>query len=166
MKTHADLVSSNSSLVRAEMLLMVSEYCKKMRSSFAECRQLQVSWDASTYDVETLVSVAYDPSKDVCSYLPNQNLSPVNLSELDDEHRKLAIQNKVTRVDSFNSLRSLSNALAAIDRPLATFLKDDSLQLGPLLGTQERVVLRGHFFLYDNEVSDHLSPAATRSRLY
>ena len=151
MKTHGDLVSSGSFLVRSEMLLTVSEYVKKMKACFADSQQLQVSWDASTYDIETLVCVAYDPAKDVACYLPHQNISPANLSELDHEHRKLALQNKVTRVDSFNSLRALSNALNGINRPLASFLKDDSLQLGPLLATQERVAMGGHFFLYDKK---------------
>ena len=52
-------------------------------------------------------------------------------SELHPEIQELCLQGKVTRVDSFSTMRALSHALQAIGKPLHIFQKDPQLHLGP-----------------------------------
>ena len=82
-----------------------------MVQSFGHVTQLQVSWDASTYDTETLVAAIYDVAQNLGAFLPNQDMMPVLTDELHPDIQELCLQGKVTRVDSFSTMRALSHAL-------------------------------------------------------
>ncbi|CAE7263564.1 unnamed protein product [Symbiodinium sp. CCMP2592] len=149
MQTHTDLAPPQIALVRAEANLEVAEYVKLLTTAFADTQHVQVSWDASTYDVETLVAIAYDYKKNVSGYLPIQNISPVQTAELHETVRTLAVQGRITRVESYNTMRSFSHALNSIGLPLAAFAKPPDLLLGPLRAEEERVLMNGTYFIYN-----------------
>ncbi|CAE7317379.1 unnamed protein product, partial [Symbiodinium sp. CCMP2592] len=149
MQTHTDLAPRQIALIRAEANLEVAEYVKLLTTAFADTQHVQVSWDASTYDVETLVAIAYDYKKNVSGYLPIQNISPVQTAELHETVRTLAVQGRITRVESYNTMRSFSHALNSIGLPLAAFAKPPDLLLGPLRAEEERVLMNGTYFIYN-----------------
>ena len=149
MKTHLDLTSSDAMLIKSEMLICVSQYARKVAESFANTYQVQVSWDESTYDCETLVCIAYDYQQNLAAYLPLQNVQPVQSCELDPAIQQLARDEKITRVDGFNSMRALSHAMKSIGLPLSVFAKPQDMHLGPLKATEVRVCVQGSFFIYD-----------------
>ena len=135
MQTHSDLVPKNASIVTKEQLTEVSLYCQKL-CVFEKATHIQVSWDPSTYDVETLVSVIYSHELDMSAFLPIQNIQPVLQKELSEELRALASVGKVTRIEGFNELRALSHSLKAINKPLQHFMLPEDLHIQPLLAEE------------------------------
>ena len=65
-------------------------------------------------------------------------MGPVHLDELLPEVQELHYAGKSTRTESFLTLRSLSNSLAAIGLPLSVFTKDPELNVGPLGALESR----------------------------
>ena len=62
MRTHTDITTAGAVMVNREQSQEVCLYMLNLVEAFGECKQVQVSWDASTYDTETLVSCVYDPA--------------------------------------------------------------------------------------------------------
>ena len=89
-----------------EQLLDVCLYHKGMAEAFADCKQVAVSWDASTYDCEVLVTVAHDQKSGITGFLPIQCMAPVMTEELDTEVQRLAFEGRATRVENFSTLRA------------------------------------------------------------
>ena len=75
-----------------------------MKRVFENKCQLQVSWDSSVYDVETLICIVYSLEDDLACFLPVQNVLPVLSDELLPEIQELAALGKCTRVEHYNSL--------------------------------------------------------------
>ena len=134
-------------------------YVAKLKQAYASTSQLQVSWDASTYDCETLLCITYNMQDDLACYLPIQNLTPVLTGELLPELQDLAAQGKCCRIDTYNTLRALSHALNTINLPLEKFLKGSDYHMGPLMDHEERVELRGIFFVYNKFLNWNAAPA-------
>ncbi|CAE6958908.1 unnamed protein product [Symbiodinium sp. CCMP2456] len=95
MRSHTDLTSSHAALVTQEKAISVCLYVKSLVETFRESKQLMVSWDCSTYDVETLVCCIFDRLVGKGGFLPVQNMSPVLTAELDSEIQQLCIAGKV-----------------------------------------------------------------------
>ena len=153
MRTHADLTSAHALLVTSEMLVYASQYMKKLVGMFGGCCQLQVSWDASNYDVETLVAICYDYRQDVAGYLPVQNLAPVVSTELDAPLQILAAEGKLTRVEGYNSMRALSHSLKAVGLPLNVFQPPSNFHLSPFAATEVRVFVGGAYFIHASKTT-------------
>ena len=68
-----------------------------LKSTFGGQNQLCISWDPSSYaGKEILVSAIYCPSLDKSSWLLNQQLSQVMVSDIFEELLPLARQSKLT----------------------------------------------------------------------
>ena len=77
-----------------------------------------MSWDPSTYDVETLVASACSWECDFAGWLPVQNILPMMTDELEEELKALAAVGTLARVSGFSEIRALSHALHSISRSL------------------------------------------------
>ena len=154
MRTHGNLTSKSAALVTLEKSIEVSQYMLQMVQSFGHVTQLQVSWDASTYDTETLVAAIYDVAQNLGAFLPNQDMMPVLTDELHPDIQELCLQGKVTRVDSFSTMRALSHALQAIGKPLHIFAKDPQLHLGPYEATEIRQLVDGKWIVQNSQTGE------------
>ena len=143
MQSHDDIVPANSDLVTQEQFLEASLYLKKARDAFSGCTHFAISWDPSTYDVETLVSIVYSWQNDTACYCPIQNLQPVLSEEVDMEIRKLGAMHKITRIDGYNELRSVSHSLKWFGKPLEAFTLPESIHWQVLTASEERIFVGG-----------------------
>ena len=151
MQTHKDIVPAGSHLVTHEQMMEVGLYMKNARKAFANACHLAISWDPSTYDVETLVSCLWSPQVKKAVFPPIQNLTPLVSSELAEELKELAAVNRLTRIDSYNELKALSHALAAFGWPLEKFMLGADLHWRPLSSSQSRVRIQGQIYIKDEE---------------
>ena len=168
MRTHTDLVSGGNNIVKREAATEVCCYMQKLVSAFADCRQVMVAWDASQYDCDTLIGCVYCWRTGAAGFLPIQNLAPVLTEELDEELQTLLYQAKITRVDSFQTMRALSHMMQAIGLPLSVFEKPSGLHLGPFAVEEERVKLDGCFWVVNvktNEVQMQIPPNIQLSKI-
>ncbi|OLP89257.1 hypothetical protein AK812_SmicGene29300 [Symbiodinium microadriaticum] len=92
----------------------------------------------------------------IAAYLPIQNVGPVRTTELDDSIQQLVAQDRVTRVEGFNTMRAPSHSLAAIALPLAVFSPSEEFHLKPLTSLEERVFLEGIYNQKTEEVCRQL----------
>ena len=161
MATHSDLVSRGNTMIRKEPLREVCCYMQKLVSAFADCRQVMVAWDASQYDCDTLVGCVYDWRTGAAGFLPIQNMAPLQTDEVDEELQALMYQAKITRVDSYQTMRALSHMMQAIGLPLSAFEKPEGLCLGPFTVEEERVEVDGVFWVVNvktNEMQMQIPP--------
>ena len=73
-------------MVSAEETLATGLYCQKIQQTYQDCFHFVVSWDPSTYDVETMVSIVFSGQcgpNGMAAYLPIQNMKSVLKSEVD-----------------------------------------------------------------------------------
>ena len=150
MATHTDLTSSKASLVLNEQLITVCNYLSKTFNVFQDCNHISITWDASSYDIETMVILAYSHQCDTCAYLPLQQLLPVMTEEVDQSIQRLAFQGKAVRVEGFGTLRAVAHGLSFLGFDLDAFRTPSDLLLGPFQGHQERVLEGGTFYILDS----------------
>ena len=151
MQTHSDLTSKQDGLVLHEKVIESCLYLQNLVTAFEECQQLAISWDASWYDCETLVLLAYDCTTKATGYLPIQNLAPVLSQELGPETRELAFAGKATRIENFNTLRAISHSLSVLGLPLESFETQSDLHLGPFLPEEARLINDGVFYIQNDK---------------
>ena len=151
MRSHADLVPSGASIVQQEATVEVCCYMRNLLAAFQNSNQVMVAWDASQYDVETLVGCVFDWRTGAAGFLPVQNLEPVLTRELHPEIRDLIYQGKSCRIDSYQNLRAFSHMLQSIGLPLAVFEKPPDLLLGPFSQHESRVEVDGEFWVYNKQ---------------
>ena len=65
MATHSDITSSGPVMIRMEHALEACLYVQNLAEEFADVTQLQVSWDSSVFDVDTLVACVYSPDSGI-----------------------------------------------------------------------------------------------------
>jgi hypothetical protein len=73
--SHDDLIPSNAMLATAEDKLACGLYCKKIQEVYQHCFHFAVSWDPSSYDIETMVSIVFSGqcgANGLAAYLPIQ----------------------------------------------------------------------------------------------
>ena len=137
--SHGDVVPVSSQTIRAEDFVVSSLYALQIKKAYEHCYHFTVSWDPSSYDVETLVSIVFSWQAGLASYLPIQNLRPAQKTEVDPEILALASKNKLTRVQGYNEIRALSHSLMAINMPLQKFVFPEDLLWQPLSHYETRL---------------------------
>ena len=116
-------------MVSAEETLATGLYCQKIQQTYQDCFHFVVSWDPSTYDVETMVSIVFSGQggpNGMAAYLPIQNMKSVLKSEVDPQ------------------IRALSHSLQAIGWPLEKFQFPKGLLWRPLEEFEHRIFEHGH----------------------
>ena len=153
--SHDDLLSSNCMLVvSAEEKLATGLYSRKIQEVYQNCYHFAVSWDPSSYDIETLVAIVFSAQCGKAAYLPIQNLRPVLKSEVDPSILALSAINKLTRVEGYNEIRALSHALKAINWPLEKFIFPKDLLWRPLQDFEERTWEDGRFWVVNTRTQE------------
>ena len=155
--SHDDLVPSNSQIVKAEEILVASLYARKLREAYQDCFHFCIHWDPSNYDVETMVSILYSHQIGVdglASYLPIQNMRPVQKTEVDPEILALSSMNRLTRVQGFNEIRAVSHSLKAVGMPLEKFAIAKEVLWKSLEGHEERIWDNGVCFIKNTRTGE------------
>ena len=147
MHTHQDLVTKGDALVLQEPVLACGIYMKKSMAAFQKAAHITVHWDPSSYDCSTLVAIAYSHQMKITGYLPIQNILPVAKEEVEMHIQQLAARNRITRIDGYCELRSLSHALKGIGFPLEYFQLPDDVHLKPLGQHETREISNGIIYI-------------------
>ena len=113
-----------------------------------------MSWDPSSYDIETLVAIVFSAQCGLAGYLPIQNIKPVLKSEVDPSILALSAINKLTRVEGYNEIRALSHALKAINWPLEKFIFPEDLLWRQLEDFEERIWEDGRFWVVNTRTQE------------
>ena len=147
MKTHSDIVPENAHIVKHEQTIRVALYTQKAAQAFKGCKHIAVAWDPSTYDVECMVAIAYSHQADMATYLPIQVMQPLRTQEIQEDIR--AQVGKLTRLDGFQEMKALSNALRAIGAPLDKFNLPANWHIHKLQRHQKRITTGGKVWIQD-----------------
>lgn len=158
MKSHQDLVTECDQLVKSEDILTTGLYLQNIKSLFSNVRHLTIHWDPSSYDVSTLVAIAYACVQDIACYPPIQNLNPLLKKDLHEDLQKLAAgKNRLTRFDGYTELRALSHCMRALGTPLDFFTLDPSLHWRSLKKHEIRLLRDGKVFI-KNKTTGEIMP--------
>ncbi len=143
--SHGDVVPVSAQVIRAEQFVVSSLYALKIKQTYEHCYHVTVSWDPSSYDVETMVSILFSWQVALACYLPIQTLRPVLKTEVGTEILPLSTMNRLTRVQGYNEIRALSHSLMAINMPLQEFAFPEKLLWEPLnsYGTRVWKIING-----------------------
>ena len=155
MKSHQDLVTERDQLVTSEDILTTGLYLQNIKSLFSNVRHLTIHWDPSSYDVSTLVAIAYACVQDIACYPPIQNLNPLLKKDLHEDLQKLAAgKNRLTRFDGYTELRALSHCMRALGTPLDFFTLDPSLHWRSLKKHEIRLLRDGKIFIKNKHTGE------------
>lgn len=167
MQTHADLVPEKSQLILQEQLIECNIYMDRLKKTFEHCRHIAVSWDPSSYDIETMVAAVYSWETDFAGWLPIQNILPMMANELEAELQALSSAGKITRASGYNELRALSHALQSISKGIDYFQWPEDLRWQPSQSGCHRILVgdRYHLVLTDGTEVPQIPPTVSLKQL-
>eukprot|EP00435_Cladocopium_sp_Y103_P052500 s248_g16.t1 len=148
--SHEELGGSTNRLVRMEAFLDTMHYSDALSSQFKGTTQLSVSFDPSGYGgKDIMVAVCYDPAKNLCGHLLNQQLAHTMMSEVHSSLLDLAKQRKLVRIDGYKELKGLSKALESINVSLDLFTPPSCVICRPLVKGELRLKMEdGHHMIF------------------